>query len=66
LQKGFRRHQRVPHQASGPESSLLGKSLLLYMRAKNDSFGALLAQKNDEGIMQGIYYLIRTLIEAEF
>jgi len=29
------------------------------------SLGALLAQKNDEGFEQAIYYLSRTLIRAE-
>jgi len=42
------------------------KSFLLYIRAMDHSLGALLAQKNDEGFEQAIYYLSRTLIGAEY
>ena len=38
---------------------------LLYIRAMDHSLGALLAQKNDEGAEQAIYYLSKTLIGAE-
>jgi len=38
---------------------------LLYVRAMDHSLGALLAQKNNEGFEQVIYYLSRTLIRAE-
>jgi len=46
-------------------SPVPGKPFLLYVRAMNHSLGALLAQKNDEGFEQAIYYLSRTLIGAE-
>jgi len=42
-----------------------GKPFLLYMKAMDYSFGALLAQKNDDGHEHAIYYLSRTLIKAE-
>ena len=42
-----------------------GKPFLLYVRAMDHSLGALLAQKNDEGHEQAIYYLSRSLIGAE-
>jgi len=42
-----------------------GKSFLLYVKAMDHSLGALLAQKNDDGHEQAIYYLSRTLIGAE-
>ena len=42
-----------------------GKLFLLYVRAMDNSFGALLVQKNDEGHEQAIYYLSRTLIGVE-
>jgi len=42
-----------------------GKSLLLYVWAKDHSLGALLAQKDDGGREQAINYLSRTLIGAE-
>ena len=42
-----------------------GKSFLLYVKAMDHSLGALLAQKNDKGHEQAIYYLSRILIRAE-
>ena len=41
------------------------KLFLLYVKAIDYSLGALLAQKNDDGHEQAIYYLSRTLIGAE-
>ena len=41
------------------------KPFLLYVRAMDHSLGVLLAQKNDEGCEQAIYYLRRILIGAE-
>jgi len=43
-------------------SPVAGKPFLLYVRAMDYSLGAPLAQKNDEGTEQAIYYLNRTLI----
>ena len=42
-----------------------GKPFLLYVKAIDHSLGALLAQKDDYGHKQAIYYLSRTLIGAE-
>jgi len=42
-----------------------GKPFLLYVKVMDHSLGALLAQKNDDGHEQTIYYLNRTLIGAE-
>ena len=42
-----------------------GKPFLLYAKALDHSLGALLAQKDDNGHEQAIYYLSRTLIGAE-
>ena len=42
-----------------------GKSFLLYVKAMNHSLGALLAQKDENGHEQAIYYLSKTLIGAE-
>jgi len=41
------------------------KPFLIYVRAMNHSLGALLAQNNDQGYEQAIYYLRRTMIGAE-
>ncbi|KAK9929107.1 hypothetical protein M0R45_026215 [Rubus argutus] len=42
-----------------------GKPLILYIAALEHSLGALLAQNNDEGKENALYYLSRTLVEAE-
>ena len=42
-----------------------GKPFLLYVKATYHSLGALLAQKDDNGHEQAIYYLSRTLIGAK-
>jgi len=44
---------------------VLGKPFLMYERAMDNSLGALLAQNNDQGHEQTIYYLSRTLIGTE-
>ena len=44
---------------------VVGKPFLLYVRSMDHSLGALLAQHNDEGYEQAIYYLSRTLLGAE-
>jgi len=42
-----------------------GKSFLFYVKTMDHSLGALLTQNNDDGHVQAIYYLNRTLIGAE-
>ena len=42
-----------------------GRPLILYIAAQIRSLGVLLAQKNDEGKESALYYLSRTLNEAE-
>ena len=42
-----------------------GKPFLLYMKAMDQSLGALLAQRDDNGHEQAIYYPSRTQIGAE-
>ena len=44
---------------------VLGKPFLIYVRAIDHSLGTLLAQNNDQGHEQAIYYLSRTMIGAE-
>ncbi|XP_020258994.1 uncharacterized protein LOC109835429 [Asparagus officinalis] len=44
---------------------ILGKPFLIYIRAMEHSLGALLAQNDEVGHEQGIYYLSRTLQGAE-
>jgi len=42
-----------------------GKPFLIYVRAMDYSLGDLLAQNNDQGHEEAIYYLSRTMIRAE-
>jgi len=42
-----------------------GKPFLLYVKAMDHSLGALLAQEDDNGYEQAIYYLSNTLVGAE-
>lgn len=42
-----------------------GKSFLIYVRAMDHTLGALLAQTNEPGHEQTIYYLNKTIVEAE-
>jgi len=42
-----------------------GKPFLIYVRVMDHSLGALLAQNNDQGYEQAIYYLSRTMIGVE-
>ena len=44
---------------------ILGITFLLYVQAMDHSLGAFLAQKNNEGFKNSIYYSSRTLIRAE-
>ena len=60
--KDIKRYLTKPLVLVAPTSR---KSFLPYVKAMNYSLGALLAQKNDDGHEQAIYYLSRTLIGAE-
>ena len=42
-----------------------GRPLILYTAAFNDSLGALLAETNEEGKENALYYLSHWLIQAE-
>ena len=44
---------------------ITGKPLILYTAAATESLGALLAQNNDEGKENALYYISRCLIGAE-
>ena len=43
-----------------------GKALKLYISATEESIGALLAQDNEQGREQAVYYLSRLLTQVEF
>ena len=46
-------------------ASTSGKPFLFYVKAMDHSLGTLLAQKDDDGHEQAIYYLSKTLIGPE-
>ena len=43
------------------KAPILGRPLILYISAQEQSLGVLLAQKNDEGKENALYYLSRML-----
>ena len=42
-----------------------GRPLILYMAALERSLGAMLAQNNDEGKENALYYISRTMVSVE-
>jgi len=42
------------------------KPFLIYVRAMDHSLGAFLAQNNNQGHEQAIYYMSRTMIKAKY
>ena len=64
-QQAFEEIKRYLTQPSVLTAPVSGKPFLIYVRAMNHSLGALLAQNNDQGHEQAIYYLSRTMIGAE-
>jgi len=49
-----------------PVALLSEKLFLTYIQAMNHSLGASMAQNNDQGTEQAIYYLSRIMIGAEY
>ena len=65
LPTNVQENQTVPHTSTCPYSSGVEKPFLIYVRVMDHSLGALLAQNNDQGHEQAIYYLSRTMIRVE-
>lgn len=57
--------QRVFAQAQVLTTPIKRKPLILYIAALERSLGALLAQNNDEGKENALYYMSRTIVEAK-
>jgi len=64
-QQAFEEIKRYLMQPPVLIAPVSGKPFLIYVRAMDHSLGALLAQNNDQGHEQAIYYLSRTMIGAE-
>ncbi|KAA0066956.1 uncharacterized protein E5676_scaffold595G00600 [Cucumis melo var. makuwa] len=60
--RSIKKYLLNPSVLSAPAA---GKPLILYIAAQETSLGALLAQENDKGKECALYYLSRTLTEAE-
>ena len=65
LPTSVRENQAVPHTFTILIAPVSEKPFLIYVRAIDHSLGALLAQNNDQGRGQAIYYLSRTMIGVE-
>src|SRR3954465_15919130 len=58
----------IKHYLTSPPvllATVAGEPFLLYVRSMDHSLGALLAQYNEEGYVQAIYYHSRTLLRAD-
>jgi len=64
-QQAFEEIKRYLTQPPILTALVSGKPFLIYVRAMDHSLGALLAQNEDQGHEQAIYYLSRTMIVAE-
>ena len=64
-QQAFEKIKRYLTHPSVLIAPVLGKTFLIYIRAMDHYLGALLAQNNNQGHEQAIYYLSRTMIGAE-
>ena len=61
----LRGYQEISHKTSSPSGSHIRETFLLYVKAMDQSLGALLAQKDDNGHKYAVYSLSRTLIGTE-
>jgi len=64
-QEAFKKNKQYLTHPPILEALVLGSPFLIYVRVMNHSLGALLAQNNDQGHEQAIYYLTRTMIGGE-
>jgi len=65
-QQAFEEIKRYLTQPPVLTAPVSGIPFLMYVRVMDHSLGALLAQINDQGYEQAIYYLSRTMIRAEY
>jgi len=64
-QQAFEEIKRYLTQPPVLTTPVSGKSFLIYVRVMDHSLGALLAQNNNQGHEQAIYYLSRTMVGVE-
>uniref|UniRef100_A0A2N9EQZ9 Uncharacterized protein n=1 Tax=Fagus sylvatica TaxID=28930 RepID=A0A2N9EQZ9_FAGSY len=64
-QEAFEKVQDIMTKLPTVCAPISGKSLRLYLASNSQAIGALIAQENDNGVEQPIYYVSRTLKDAE-
>uniref|UniRef100_A0A2N9F9L1 Uncharacterized protein n=1 Tax=Fagus sylvatica TaxID=28930 RepID=A0A2N9F9L1_FAGSY len=64
-QEAFEKVQNIMTKLSTVCAPISGKPLRLYLASNSQAIGALIAQESDNGVEQPIYYVSRTLKDAE-
>uniref|UniRef100_A0A2N9IWD6 Integrase catalytic domain-containing protein n=1 Tax=Fagus sylvatica TaxID=28930 RepID=A0A2N9IWD6_FAGSY len=64
-QEAFEKVQDIMTKLLTVCAPIFGKPLRLYLASNSQAIGALIAQENDNGVEQPIYYVSRTLKDAE-
>jgi hypothetical protein len=64
-QQSFERVQDIMAKLPTVCAPIFGKPLRLYLASNNQAIGALIAQEGNDGVEQPIYYVSRTLKDAE-
>jgi hypothetical protein len=64
-QEAFEKVQDIMTKLPTVCASILGKPLRLYLALNSQAIGALIAQEDDNGVEQPVYYVSRTLKDAE-
>jgi ribonuclease HI len=64
-QEAFEKVQNIMTKLPTVCAPIPGKPLRLYLASNSQAIGALIAQENDNGVKQPIYYVSRTLKDAE-
>uniref|UniRef100_A0A2N9JAJ4 RNase H type-1 domain-containing protein n=1 Tax=Fagus sylvatica TaxID=28930 RepID=A0A2N9JAJ4_FAGSY len=64
-QQAFERVQDIMARLPTVCAPIFGKPLRLYLASNNQAIGALIAQEDNHGVEQPIYYVSRTLKDAE-
>uniref|UniRef100_A0A2N9EGQ7 RNase H type-1 domain-containing protein n=1 Tax=Fagus sylvatica TaxID=28930 RepID=A0A2N9EGQ7_FAGSY len=64
-QEAFEKVQDIMTKLPTVCAPISGKPLRLYLASNSQAIGALIAQENDNGVEQPIYYVSRTLKDAE-
>ena len=64
-QEAFQRIQQIMNHLPTLQAPIRGRPLLLYLASNSQAIGTLLAQEDDDGNEQPVYYVSRTLKDVE-